>query len=122
MIDADRLLMELHAVLRNAGSISFVTGTYKDQLVRRIEERLSAPPEAPCITENDKRWRILEHGCQWVSWTPIGGETHSFDPRDVEHLKRMRAWADETIEKHLAILRDGISARSPLARRQEEKS
>lgn len=53
--------------------------------------------------------------------TPIGGETHSFDPRDVEHLKRMRAWADETIEKHLTILRDGISARSPLARSQEKR-
>lgn len=75
-----------------------------------------ARPEELGITQNDKRWRILEHGCQWVSWTPTGGETHSFDPRDVKELKRMRAWADETIEKQLAILRDGIaSLPSPLA-------
>lgn len=45
MNDRDRLLMELHAVLRNAGSISLVTGTYKDQLIRRIEEALAARPE-----------------------------------------------------------------------------
>lgn len=70
----------------------------------------SAAPEELGITQNDKRWRILEHGCQWVSWTPTGGETHSFDPRDVKELKRMRAWADETIEKQLAILRDGIAS------------
>lgn len=63
-----------------------------------------AVPEGKPITDNDKRWRILEHGCQWVSWTPIGGETHSFDPRDVGHLKQMRAWADETIAKQLAQL------------------
>jgi hypothetical protein len=60
------------------------------------------------ITDNDKRWRILEHGCQWVSFTPIGGETHSFDPRDVRYLKAMRAFADEISAKQIAILREGI--------------
>jgi hypothetical protein len=35
------------------------------------------------ISENDLRWRFLEHGCQWVSFTPLGGQTRAFDPRDV---------------------------------------
>ena len=67
-------------------------------------------PEQEALTENDKRWRLLEHGCQWVSWTPIGGETHSFDPRSLQQLKLMRALADETITKHLKALEEGRKA------------
>ena len=74
-------------------------------------------PEA-ALTQNDKRWRILEHGCQWVSFCRIGGEQESFDPRDMKHLKGMRAAADEIIEKQLAVLREGIEKQ---AKPQEEK-
>lgn len=69
--------------------------------------------QAP-ITDNDRRWRFLEHGCQWVSFTPIGGDTRSFDPRIVSgyagHLQDMRETVDREAEKHLAILREGINA------------
>jgi hypothetical protein len=75
-----------------------------DEILKGYWERRAVQPEGNALTDNDKRWRLLEHGCQWVSWTPTGGETHSFDPRDVGHLKRMRAWADETITKQLALL------------------
>lgn len=54
------------------------------------------------------RWRILEHGCQWVSFTETNGETHSFDPRNVTgyqgDLKSMRKFADEIMERQLNIL------------------
>lgn len=59
------------------------------------------------ISDQDRRWRFLEHGCQWVSWTPTGGETVSFDPRDVKHLQAMRAKADETAAAHVKLLLDG---------------
>lgn len=62
------------------------------------------------ITDNDKRWRFLEHGCQWVSWTPIGGETHSWDPRDVKHLQAMRESADKTLHEQVALLRAEAAA------------
>lgn len=40
MDEGRRLLQECHAVLSNAGSIPFVTGTYKQQLIERIEAEL----------------------------------------------------------------------------------
>lgn len=61
--------------------------------------------ENTVLTAEDKRWRFLEHGCQWVSWTPTGGETVSFDPRDVKHLKGMRESADEMLHEQVAQLR-----------------
>lgn len=70
----------------------------------------TVPEQGEALTENDKRWRLLEHGCQWVSWTPIGGETHSFDPRSLQQLKLMRTLADETIAKQLATLEEGRKA------------
>ena len=62
------------------------------------------------ITDNDRRWRHLEHGCQWVSWTETNGETHSFDPRNVGtgyqgDLQSMRATADEQLERQVAKLK-----------------
>lgn len=57
------------------------------------------------------RWRFLEHGCQWVSFTPSGGETRSFDPRIVSgyagHLQDMRATVDAELAKQLALLKEG---------------
>lgn len=68
----------------------------------------SAPAATARITDNDRRWRHLEHGCQWVSWTETGGETHSFDPRNVTgfdgDLKHMRARADEQSARQVAML------------------
>lgn len=70
--------------------------------------------QAP-ITDNDRRWRFLEHGCEWVSFIPIGGEQRSFDPRVVTDspgvgVVAMRVCVDRWTEKHLAILREGINA------------
>jgi hypothetical protein len=69
--------------------------------------------QAP-ITDNDRRWRFLEHGCQWVSWTPINGQTVSFDPRNSTgyrgDLKDMRGQDDIEIRKQLAILQERIDA------------
>ena len=71
----------------------------------------SATPE---ISDNDRRWRFLEHGCQWVSWTPINGQTVSFDPRNLTgysgDLNDMRGQADIELRKHLEILRAGLAA------------
>ena len=85
--------------------------TCRDDLWAVTTEELNALlSETGRISENDKRWRILEHGCQWVSWTPTGGETVSFDPRSVKYLQAMRKCADETSAKHVAILREGANA------------
>jgi hypothetical protein len=73
-------------------------------IVLRAKESV-ALSEKVAITDNDKRWRFLEHGCQWVSWAPTGGDTVSFDPRDVKHLQAMRASADKTLHEQVALLR-----------------
>lgn len=84
-------------------------------LAMEIDAALAASPSAPQavtepITQNDKRWRFLEHGCQWVSWTPINGRTRSFDPRNLTgyegDLSDMRASADEELATQLKTLRD----------------
>lgn len=85
-------------------------------LIDAVFEQAKSPgsEKQPPITDNDRRWRFLEHGCQWVSFTPIGGDTRSFDPRFVSgyagHLEDMRATVDREAEKQLAILREGINA------------
>lgn len=81
--------------------------TAQDWLCDQIKDLPDTRPEA-ALTDNDKRWRILEHGCQWVSFTPTGGETRSFDPRDVKHLEAMRAFADRVRAEQLEMLREGI--------------
>lgn len=59
------------------------------------------------------RWRVLEHGCRWVSFMPTDAAhipAPSFDPRNLEGpsgLKAMRQKMDEALERHLKILRDG---------------
>jgi hypothetical protein len=63
------------------------------------------------ITENDLRWRFLEHGCQWVSFTPLGGQTRAFDPRDVSAhgLLGLRKFVDDESAKQLTVLRAGAA-------------
>jgi hypothetical protein len=51
------------------------------------------------------RWRTVEHGMMHVSFTPIGKEPHSWDPRSVKYLVKMREFIDQTKEEHLAALR-----------------
>ena len=77
--------------------------------IRLAPSAIGAP-----ITDNDRRWRHLEHGCQWVSWTETNGETHSFDPRNVGtgyqgDLQSMRATADEQLERQVAKLKSATS-------------
>lgn len=80
-----------------------------DRVLELIEENAvrSAPSATAPITDNDRRWRHLEHGCQWVSWTETGGATHSFDPRHMTGLTHMRARADQQSAEHVKRLRDG---------------
>lgn len=68
------------------------------------------------ITDNDRRWRILEHGCQWISFAPLGGEDHSFDPRGVPGLQAMRKFADEISERHIKMLKEAIEQSRPAER------
>lgn len=80
------------------------------EMAQEVSNLLKAARSAtPAITDNDKRWRFLEHGCQWVSWTPINGQTVSFDPRNLTgysgDLNDMRGQADIELRRHLAILR-----------------
>lgn len=72
-----------------------------------IRDKLVPSATAP-ITDNDERWRFLEHGCQWVSWIAHGKEQVSFDPRKVDGmggLVAMRTLIDEQTEEHIAFLR-----------------
>lgn len=48
MTENRRLLQECYGVLQNAGSIPFVTGTYKDHLLKRIAAELSLPEYVGC--------------------------------------------------------------------------
>lgn len=84
-----------------------------EDLAKLMRLRAMHATEAP-ISQNDKRWRFLEHGCQWVSFIPTNGDQHSFDPRVVSKapgvgLVHMREVADREMEKQLGILRAGIS-------------
>lgn len=66
--------------------------------------------ETPPITDADRRWRHLEHGCEWVSWTETGGDTHSFDPRHVPGLTHMRRTADEQSAKQVEAIKKEADA------------
>lgn len=99
---------------------------FRRQLTAEREGRLAAEKivdevrarnrelEAAPITDNDRRWRFLEHGCQWVSWVPINGAQVSFDPRTLTgfsgDLNDMRGQADIEIRRHLYILQEGAAA------------
>lgn len=80
--------------------------------LQQLRDGHLAPADAP-ITGNDRRWRHLEHGCQWVSWTETGGETHSFDPRHVPGLTAMRDLADEQSARHIAAMKALIAQNGP---------
>lgn len=81
-----------------------LTAEQAQSLAAQLNTRFAQSESEP-ITAEDKRWRFLEHGCQFVSWTPTGGETVSFDPRDVKHLSAMREKADKTLSEQVAQLR-----------------
>lgn len=94
-----------------------------DCIIRHIEADLSPETAPSAIQRSDEadkrdaaRWRLLEHGCQWVSFIPTNGEQRSFDPRNVTgyagDLEDMRAFADETLKKQLEILKEGAEALS----------
>lgn len=74
------------------------------------------------ITDNDRRWRFLEHGCQWVSFIPLNGEQRSFDPRILSgyagHLQDMRATVDAESTKHIKMLKDAIEQSRPAERKE----
>jgi hypothetical protein len=98
------------------GGVQFTMDEFR--IIRELTDfafsALSEKREQP-ITDNDRRWRFLEHGCQWVSFIPINGDQYSFDPRVVSKapgvgLTYMREVADHETEKHLAILREAINA------------
>lgn len=55
------------------------------------------------------RWRTLEHGCQFVSFTPTGGQTRSFDPRSTSHLQAMRGSIDTVLAEQLKQLQAGAA-------------
>lgn len=105
----------LRAKLKEASRGEVQTWGVVAAFMAMIDEVIAADSESEApITDNDRRWRFLEHGCQWVSFTPIGGDTRSFDPRIVSgyagHLGDMRATVDSEAEKQLAILKEGINA------------
>ena len=60
-------------------------------------------------TKDAARWRTLEHGCQFVSFTPTGGHTRSFDPRSTSHLQAMRGLIDAVLAEQLKQLQAGAA-------------
>ena len=114
----ERLENALKGWLPGEGEVYSITFTPKER-----EDLLSLVSETQPITDNDKRWRFLEHGCQWVSWTPINGQTVSFDPRNVTgyagDLIDMRGQADIELRKQLNTLREGAEA---LAKNVKQKA
>ena len=83
--------------------------SWKDELMRLKVDRSAIAP-----TVNDKRWRFLEHGCEWVAWRQRGSETAvTFDPTHVPTLQDMRATIDRQAEEQIALLRAGADRLKP---------
>lgn len=89
-----------------------IIGCWQGQPCLRMSNGYGPAPRSAIqtpITDNDKRWRFLEHGCQWVSWIAHGKDQVSFDPRKVTgyggHLQDMRATIDRQCEEQLALLK-----------------
>lgn len=75
------------------------------------EQELAAiRSEQQPITDNDKRWRILEHGCKWVSVMPRDGEGRCFYLDDVQDVLAMRKFADSLSKRQVKLLKEAIAA------------
>lgn len=85
--------------------------------IRRMKQFLEAPvSEQQPITDNDKRWRIVEHGCKWVSLMPREGEGRCFYLDDVKDLEALRKFADGLSKRQIKMLKDAIKQTRPAER------